>query len=85
MKSTLTPPIRCGDEREEIERTYTTRLCDLFNGEANVEAADRDWNNQHRPPVHRFKTFCTIAFIEATADLLPSERKIVSFIHRYNL
>lgn len=83
MKITMTPPIRDQFERARTCEKYKARLIDLFGSEAAIEAADRDWH-VHKPPIHHFTTYCTIAFIEATADYLPSERRMLSFIHDYS-
>lgn len=83
MKITMTPPIRNEFDRAVTCEKYKSRLLDLFGSEAAIEAADRDWH-KHKPPVHHFTTYCTIARMEALSDYLPSERKLVSFIHDYS-
>lgn len=76
MKTTLLPPIRLAFEMAAMEQKYTSRLMELFGSEAKAKQAHDEWVIHH-PPIHHWTTYNTIAMIEATADLLPSERKLM--------
>ena len=79
----MTPPIRNEFDRARTCEKYKARLVELFGSEAAIEAAERDWR-RNMQPIHHFTTYCTIARVEALADYLPSERKLVSFLHDYS-
>ena len=76
MKTTLTPPLRLPFEMAAMERVYTERLIDLFGSEAKALQAHDEWQKNH-PPIHHWTTYNAIAMMEATKDLLPSERKLM--------
>lgn len=82
LRVTMTPPIRNEFDRARVCQTYADRLISLFGDAAKCQRAELDWQ-RHKPPIHHFNTFCTIARIEALIDFLPSERQTVSFIHKY--
>jgi hypothetical protein len=84
MKITMTPPLRNAFDMARTCETYKARLMDLFGSEARIQQADLDWQRT-KPPIHHFTTYCTIARIEALVDYLPSERKLISFLHHYNI
>ncbi len=85
MKITMTPPIRNEFDRARTCEIYKARLLELFNNnEAEIKAGD-EFCRQYTPAIHHFKTWCTIARIEALVDYLPSERAMVTFIHEYEV
>lgn len=76
MKTKLYPPLRDQFTMANMERTYTSRLLELFGSEAKALQAHNEWVIAH-PPIHHWTTYNTIAMIEATVDLLLSERKLM--------
>lgn len=76
MKTKLYPPLRDQFTMANMERTYTSRLLELFGSEAKALQAHNEWAATH-PPIHHWTTYNTIAMMEATCDLLPSERKLM--------
>jgi hypothetical protein len=76
----LVPPLRSQFEMARIDNVYRERLFDLYErnltplmAEYNAHCIARDAGRE--PVISRWKTFNTIAMIEATIDLLPHERK----------
>jgi hypothetical protein len=62
-----------------MEGKYAERLSSLYEGKLDVmEREQKEFNNLkahfNEPKICRWKTFNTIAMMEATRDLLPSER-----------
>jgi len=86
MKVKLLPPIRNKDEMEERERRYLRRLTDLFETASRAYEAKESFYNQHQPQIHHWKTYNTIAMIEAVHDMTKSERLLmvaeVTFDHK---
>jgi len=84
MKITMTPNLR-GDFMTAMTcDKYEQRLIELAGSEHDLKAMHDDWART-KPAIHRFTTYCTIAFMEATADYTPSEKRLISFIHHYNI
>jgi len=82
MKITMTPPLRDQFTMASTCQAYKDRLTALFGSEALIQQAHEEWQ-RHKPPIHHFTTYCTIARIEALIDYLPSERGLISFLHEY--
>ena len=76
MKIKLYPPLREQFTMAAMEQRYTSRLLELFGSEAKALQAHNEWATTH-PPIHHWTTYNTIAMIDATVDLLPSERKLM--------
>lgn len=76
MKTKLYPPLRDQFTMSAMEQKYTSRLLELFGSEVNALQAHNEWATHH-PPIHHWTTYNTIAMIDATVDLLPSERKLM--------
>lgn len=74
---------RSGDEKAAIEKAYRDRLLDLFGSVVAAAEAKGHWHRAYEPPVHHWRTFNTIAFIEATADLTPCERHLAHFVVKF--
>jgi hypothetical protein len=75
----LFPPIRVAFDMAAMEQKYADRLTGLYEG--NLDWMEREYLEHcklkamfNEPKVSRWKTFNAIAKIEATRDLLPSER-----------
>ena len=80
MKITMTPPIRNAFERAAMEEKYKARLIELFENEVNAFMAHNEWHKKNQSVFHRWYIYNQIAHIEACQGLLPSEKKLVSFI-----
>ena len=80
MKITMTPLIRNAFERAAMEEKYKARLIELFENEVNAFMAHNEWHQRHQSVFHRWYVYNQIAHIEACHGLLPSEKKLVSFI-----
>lgn len=76
MKTKLYPPLRDQFTMAAMEQKHTSRLLELFGSEAKALQAHNEWAAT-RPPIHHWTTYNTIAMMEATIDLLPSERKLM--------
>lgn len=76
MKTKLHPPIRDQFTMAAMEKQYTSRLIELFGSVALAKQAHNQWVINH-PPIHHWTTYNTIAMMEVTAPMLPSERKMM--------
>lgn len=76
MKTKLHPPLRDQLTMAAMEQYYTSRLTELFGSVALAKQAHDQWAIHH-PPIHHWTTYNTIAMMEVTAPMLPSERKIM--------
>ena len=76
MKTKLYPPLRDQFAMAAMEQKYTSRLLELFGSDAKALQAHNEWVIAH-PPIHHWTTYNAIAMIDATVDLLPSERKLM--------
>lgn len=56
-------------------QAYRSRLIDLCDTVAKAKSFRDSWVAANKPPVHHWKTYNTIAFIEATINCTPAERK----------
>lgn len=74
---------RGGKEKEAIEQCYGDRLMDLFGTADAAYKAHEDWHKAHNPPIHHWTTYGRIAEIDATKNLLPSERKTAAFVVKF--
>lgn len=80
MKTTMTPPLRNAFDRAVIEQKYQARLLELFGSEVAALEAQDEWRRLHNPIFHHWPVYNKIAHEEAVAGMLPSEKKLVSFI-----
>ena len=80
MKITMTPPLRNAFERAAMEEKYKARLIELFENEVNAFMAHNEWYKGRQSVFHRWYVYNQIAHIEACHGLLPSEKKLVSFV-----
>ncbi len=85
MKITLTPPLRNAFERAAMEQTYQARLLDLCGSETRAKQLHDEWHRLHQPPIHPWLTWNAIARIEANINLLPSERKLTSYVVEFEI
>ena len=84
MKITMTPPLRNQFDMARTCDTYKERVISLAGSEEALQRMDLDYQRT-KPPIHPFTTYCAIARIEALVDYLPSERKLISFLHEYEV
>lgn len=77
MKIKLYPPIRNAFDMARREEVYRDRLLSLFNNSSDEAREAHDEWIKHHPPLHHWVTWNSIAMMEATCDLLPSERQLM--------
>ena len=70
-------------ERMHIERSYKKRLVELCNSEEHAKALHDEHVRNNKPPHSCWARFSAVAGIEATAGLLPSERRDARFTVRF--
>lgn len=75
MTVKLYPPLRQQFDMARREQVYKTRLLELFNGSVKEAREAHDAWVLHRPPIHHWVTWNTIAMMESVCDMLPSERQ----------
>ena len=75
---------RVGEEKKKVENVYTERLLDLFGSAAKAAEAKEQWKRLNEPPVHPWVNYTKIAQMEATAGLLPSEKRMCCFIVKFS-
>jgi hypothetical protein len=74
---------RLADEKKKIEDAYTERLLALFGSTVKAAEMKGHWHRSNKPPVHPWPTYNRISQIEATCNLLPSERRLAAFVVKF--
>ena len=70
---------RLGKERERVEMAYQERLLELFDSAANAFVSKQEFERHHHPVGHTWQKYNILAHVEATKNLLPSEKHLAHF------
>lgn len=77
MKVTLSPPLKPAFQMAAMATVYRERLLGLCETIEKAKSFRDSWIASSKPPIHHWRTYNTIAFIEATINCSPSERKLI--------
>lgn len=70
---------RLGQERERVEMAYQERILELFDSADNAFVSKQEFERHHHPVGHTWQKYNILAHVEATKNLLPSEKHLAHF------
>lgn len=70
---------RCGQEKERVEAAYNERLIELFGSASEAFNSKHQFELYHHPVGHQWQRYNILSHVEATKNLLPSEKHLAHF------
>lgn len=74
---------RVGHEKQRVEETYNERLTELYGSASNAFNSKAEFERHHHPVGHQWQKYNILAHVDATKNLLPSEKHLAHFTVRF--